>query len=113
MSKYNAPYDKELCPDGICTKPVKNHHRAGNYLSDTKGICGGKIIRVYVRYGPNNKIGEFSTYEELACSRCRWKKRLRLISKKVVKAKNEVWKKYPKRRRKKKPYKDRRRNERE
>ena len=111
MSRYNVQYDKEICPDGICTKPVKSHHRAGNYLPDTRGICGGKIIRVYVRYGPNNKIGEFSTYEELACSKCRWKKRLRLISKNFVKAKNEIWIKYKKKKRKN--YQNRRRNERE
>jgi hypothetical protein len=94
-------YDEDLCPDGICMKPVKNHHRAGNYRNDMRGICGGKIIRIYARYGPLDGFGEFSTWEEMCCTRCRWKKKLKLISKKYIKPKNEVWVKQKKKRKNK------------
>ncbi len=94
MSNYehSIKYNKELCPDGICTKPSKNFGQAGAYHPDGRGICGGKLIRVFNNYGPHkDKFGEFFLWEELQCSKCRFSKQLRLVRSYVIKFKEQIW----------------------
>lgn len=64
--------DQDLCPDGVCQKTIDDFP------------CEGKLIRIYVRYGPEEGPGEFKTFEELFCIKCEEHNKLKLIDKHYI-----------------------------
>ncbi len=77
-----------LCPDGRCTKEV-------NSKSGIRTKCNGKLCKVFNCYGPLYGKNEFETYEEIKCLKCRFHRKIKLISSHIPRKKsNKVYKQF-------------------